>query len=81
MSVDMSDPATRAAMAERLSPAEYNRAMKAWRESNIVSTVNGYAIRRVPSRFGMLFQIADGVAYTTQVAAEGQAAKMPKGPV
>lgn len=78
---DMSDPRTRAAMAERMTPDEYNRAMEAWHDQNTVATVNGYPIRRTPTRYGVLFAIVGAaVAYASQAEAEAQAAKMPKGP-
>jgi len=78
MSIDWNDPAARGRLAERVGPDEYNRLHRAHMKASVVSTVNGYDIRPVGSRFGTIYMV-DGTdtGYQTQKQAEEHAAKLP----
>jgi hypothetical protein len=77
--MNWNDPKARAALLEQVGPAEYNRLIAGHRQLTVISRVNGYDIRPVPSRFGRLFAI-DGTdrAYSTLVQAEASAAKLER---
>lgn len=51
------DPAERAALVERVGPAEYERLFREHRERSVVEVANGHAIRLVGSRFGPLYEV------------------------
>lgn len=74
----------RAALAE-LGPEEYARAHERYRESQVVTVVNGYRIRQVNSRFGTFFCVDrahnwPSVTKDTQAEAEDLARSLPAGP-
>lgn len=76
--INWNDPAERARLSARVSTAEYNRLVKAHIEASTISTVNGYQIRPVSSRFGRLFTIATTTrAFATLAKAEEFAASLP----
>lgn len=79
--MDWNDPAARAALIERVGPAEYNRLAAEHDRSITVATVNGHRIRPVSSRFGRLFMVGGtGKAFATMDEAEGFAWKEARGP-
>lgn len=79
--IDWTDPAARAALAERLGPAAYNQAHAKHIATSIVATVNGYRIRPIQSRFGRLFAVAGtDTAYPTLAEAEAYARSLPPCP-
>ena len=53
MTIDGSDPAARSRPIERVGPDEYNRLHVEQMAPSTVATVNGHAIRKVQSRFGI----------------------------
>lgn len=72
------DPTARAALAESVGAAEYNRQFAAHQRASTVATVGRHAIRPVQTRFGRLYAVGDtGTAFTTQAAAEEYAAVTP----
>lgn len=69
--VDFTDPASRLRHIEAVGPAAYNRDLAEHRRRSTIATINGHAIRPVPSRFGRLYMVGDtGRAFATQAEAE-----------
>jgi predicted helicase len=69
--MDWDNPQERFALIESVGPDEYNRRMQKHMDDSVVSTVNGYHIRPVNTRFGRLFMVAGtGTAYQTLELAE-----------
>ncbi len=78
MTINFDNPEERAALIERVGPAEYGRKLEKHRERIIVGTVNGHKIRPVMSRFGRLFHVGDtGTAFLTMGEAIEFAKKQP----
>lgn len=76
--MDWDNAADRARLIESVGPTEYNRLQAEYISASTVATVNGYRIRPVNSRFGLLFMIdGAGVAYATLERAEDEASKLP----
>jgi hypothetical protein len=75
---DWSDPASRLALAERVSTEEYNRQAKEARDASIIETVAGHALRPANSRFGRLISVGDlGMAFLTIEEARAHALANP----
>lgn len=75
------DPSERFALIERVGPEEYNRLFAAYQKESIVETVNGYPIRPVVSaRWGQLWAVGGGTAYSTLDAARTAAQALPPNP-
>jgi hypothetical protein len=55
--MDFDSPEGRLAALEQLGPEAYNARMRKHQMEQIVETVNGYDIRKIPTRFGALFQV------------------------
>lgn len=73
--MDWDNPAERAALIERVGPAEYNRQIAAHHAASRIETVNGHGIRPVGSRFGRLFFVEGlNTGYTTLEQARAAAA-------
>jgi hypothetical protein len=72
------DPVARYNLIERVGIAEYNRLIQQHFVDSTVSTVNGYPIRPVGSRFGTIYMI-DGAntGFRTQAESEAYAATLP----
>jgi hypothetical protein len=78
MSINWSDPAARAALAQRVGPRAYNRLHAAARRAAVVMRVRGREITRESSRFGPLFSVSgEGVAYGTLVNAVNYVLSLP----
>lgn len=78
--MDWSDPESRLALLEAVGPEEYNRRHKAYQDSMVVSTVNGYRIRKVQaSAMGPLIYLVEGTnhGFSTQGRAETFAREQP----
>ena len=76
MTIDWSDPTARKSLIESVGQDEYNRLHAEQMERSTVATVNGHAIRRVPSRFGKLYQVGTtGTAFSAFEAAKTFASK------
>jgi hypothetical protein len=72
------DPAERFRLADRVGTDEYNRLFEEHRKESVVSTVNGYDIRPVGSRFGTIFMVeGTDTGYLKQEDAEEFARKQP----
>lgn len=54
---DMSDPAQRAFLADKLGPEGYNKAMDEYLRRQTVVNVNGHDLRMVQTRFGTLYHV------------------------
>jgi hypothetical protein len=66
MAIDWNDPAARARLIESVGPKEYNRLHEEHRQSSVIETVNGHAIRPIATGFGRLFEVgATGRAFST----------------
>jgi hypothetical protein len=76
--LSLNDPAARLALAERVSPAEYNRRMAEHIASETIETVGGHALRPVSSRFGRLISVGNlGMAFLTIEEARAHALANP----
>jgi hypothetical protein len=77
--MDWNDPAARAALAEQVGPAEYNKRLAEHREASVICEVAGHKIRPAHSfRFGSLFLVGDtGVAFSTFAEAKQHAEENP----
>ena len=53
----MNDPSYRADLMEQVGIKKYNELMDKHIKDSTVDTVNGYPIRKVSSRFGMLYAV------------------------
>lgn len=73
------DPTARAALVERVGPAEYERLQAEHMQASIIETVNGRAIRAVTSeRFGRLY-LVDGLNEASQTIEGARAIAANKG--
>lgn len=70
MTHDLSTPEGRLAAIESLGVGAYNALMQEHLEKSVVCVHNGKKIRTVQSRFGRLFAVEGGNAYTTLDAAK-----------
>ena len=71
MAIDWNDPAARARLIESVGPKEYNRLHEEHRQSTVIETVNGHAIRPIATGFGRLFEVgATGRAFSSLEAAK-----------
>ena len=75
--MNWNDPAERAALIERVGGQEYNRLFQEHVEQSTVAFVNGYRIRPVGSRFGLIFMVEGSSGFRTQAEAEAHAATLP----
>ena len=77
--INWDDPEARLHLIEAVGHEEYNRLMKQHIEDSAVATVNGYRIRPVGTRFGLLYQVDcdEVVAFRTQAEAEAHARSLP----
>ncbi|MGF6607076.1 hypothetical protein OKW45_001976 [Paraburkholderia sp. WSM4175] len=66
MNWNLDTPEGRLACIEALGPEGYNDAMREKFAADTVATVNGHAIRKTASRFGLLFTVGrTGRAFRT----------------
>jgi hypothetical protein len=78
MSYDLDTPAGRYHAVEALGPEAYNAAVRAHMDANTVATVNGYAIRRVSSRWGNIYMVdGTGKGWASAARAKSEAAALP----
>lgn len=69
--MNWNDPASRHELLERVGVEEYEKQRQAHVATTLVSTVNGYAIRTVESRFGTLYAVeGTASAFSKQSEAE-----------
>lgn len=74
--VDWNDPASRARYIDQVGPDAYGEAQAKRFKDSTVSTVNGYGIRPVQTRFGRLFQvIGTEMAFSTLEESEKYASE------
>ena len=80
MMTDFSDPVERLRLIEQIGAQEYTRRMRAWLAFNVLDTVNGYPLRKVRSRFGVLVMV-EGTdrAFRTFEEAAAHARSLPRG--
>lgn len=75
------NPSDRAALIERVGPAEYNRQFLAHIEASTVSRAGGHRIVPVNTRFGRLFSVhGTGNAFGKLEEAEAYATRNPAMP-
>lgn len=78
--INWSDPVQRYELLNRIGPAAYNKAVLEHRKAAVIETVNGYAIRPVNTRFGLLFEVGDtGTAMDILAKARSYAKRQPRG--
>jgi hypothetical protein len=78
MSTDWNDPASRLALIERVGAERYNELHSAHVAEITLTTINGYPIVPVQTRFGRLFSVtATTKAFRTQSEAEDFARSQP----
>lgn len=78
---DFTSPEGRLAALTALGSDEYNRQLRQHHHEQVTETVNGYDIRKIPTKFGILFQIGttssafsdleDAKTYAKQLPARG----------
>ena len=74
MTIDWSSPEARYNLIEQVGPAEYSRLHANQMEKAVCKIVNGHKIRRMQTRFGMVYQVGDtGMAFHKLEMAEGHA--------
>ena len=80
--IDWNDPKARYQLAESVGSIEYNRLFEQHVKNDTVAVINGYGVRPIGTRFGVLMQvIGTPRAFTTQIAAEAYAKTLPPGPL
>jgi len=78
--LDFDSPEGRAAAIELLGPKAYSVALEAWNDASKVATVNGHAIRKTQTRFGVVFAVgASGRAFSSVGEAGEFARTLPAG--
>jgi hypothetical protein len=80
MSCNWDDPEDRLRFIEAVGIEAYNKAFAEPRVRSRITTVNGYDIRRVSTRFGRLFMVEGGDrrAFATRMQAEDYARTLKK---
>jgi hypothetical protein len=55
--LDGDDPEAKLRFIKQYGPEAYETALRDWQQRNTMTTVNGYPIRRVNTRFGGMFVV------------------------
>ena len=55
--LDSDDPEAKLRFIKQYGPEAYETALRDWQQRNTMTTVNGYPIRRVNTRFGGMFVV------------------------
>ena len=79
--IDWDDPQARAALIERVGPAEFNRLSAAARKASVIMSVRGRDIIPQRTRFGTVFAIdGEGVAFSSLVDSVSHVLTLPGDP-
>lgn len=72
MRYNLDHPAERAQCIEHEGKERYEQMMEEWRDRQVVETRSGHKIRKIQSRYGLLYAVGDlGQAFGTLDLARG----------